>query len=239
MSGRWAARFAPECVRLAVALRTATDVQACERPDGIWLCGTTDARSQQQWGRRAAGGELFRVLDDGQLLPFGGRVPRGRLPDGPWQSIATWAAIEAPLAAFPAARPAKTALTLVRGGEAAEPDVLIAPLDAWHTYVEVAPRVRFRSLKFAASADSRALIVGKPLPPLAGDRYVRRDQIAAPAGWTWSPPVDAASLAKAFGAAPSDLLVWHANGSLDVVAAECLSTASRSAVRATAEWGAS
>ena len=235
MSGRFAARFAPECARLAVALRTRDGIQACEREGAVWLRTAPEAISQEQWTRHAAGGELYRLQEDGQLIPIAGRVPCGRLPDGPWQPIAKWARLTVPQASFPAARPAPATLRLVPGGEFSEPDVLILPLDSWRRYVERAPRFRFRSLKFAVSSDRRALVTGRPLPPLAGDRYVRRDRIVVPAGWTWTPAVDAASLAAAMGLAGDDLLLWHADGSCDHVAASRLSIVTRSAVRSVDE----
>ncbi len=71
--------------------------------------------------------------------------------------------------------------------------------NAWANFAGGAAQVRLSSLRFAMAEDGRVAIVGLPLPAIPGVFYCAFQGIAAPAGWIWSPPVDAAVLGELLG----------------------------------------
>ena len=79
------------------------------------------------------------------------------------------------------------------------------------------------------------IVRGTPLPPLPGERWVECEGIATPAGWRWSPAVEAAIVRAVFGLQPGDLALWQTDGTWQRVRAAEFTAASRAAVRATAE----
>jgi len=79
------------------------------------------------------------------------------------------------------------------------------------------------------------VIRGTPLPPLAGARFVDRGGVAVPAGWTWSPAVDAPTLRRLLQLEKGDLTLWTLDGPWQRIAADDFARAGRSAIRATAE----
>jgi len=82
---------------------------------------------------------------------------------------------------------------------------------------------------------SRVIIRGTPLPPIAGRRYFERDGIALPCGFELQPAVDATVLQALLQTSAADLVIFDEDGSCQRVNAEDFVAASRSAVRATAE----
>jgi hypothetical protein len=113
--------------------------------------------------------------------------------------------------------------------------VLLTSIDGWTAYAIQAPQVRLNRWQFAAAQDGRAIVRGDPLPPLPGERWVEREGIAVPAGWRWSPPVEAAIVRAVFGLEPGDLALWQTDGTWRRIRAADFAPASRAAVRATAE----
>ena len=79
------------------------------------------------------------------------------------------------------------------------------------------------------------IVRGEPLPPLPGQRWVDREGIAVPAGWRWSPPVEAAIVRAVFGLEPGDFALWQTDGTWQRIRAADFTPASRAAVRASAE----
>ncbi|HVW35796.1 MAG TPA: hypothetical protein VHB99_00775, partial [Pirellulales bacterium] len=70
-----------------------------------------------------------------------------------------------------------------------------------------------------------------PLAPLGGVQYVEESGIAVPAGWHWSPAVEAAVVRAALGLEPGDSALWFADGSWQKIAADDWVRATRSAAR--------
>ena len=68
---------------------------------------------------------------------------------------------------------------------------------------------------------------------MPGQRWVEHEGIAVPAGWTWTPAVEAGLLRQAFELAEGDVALWHEDGAWERIAADELVRATRAAVRAT------
>ena len=86
-----------------------------------------------------------------------------------------------------------------------------------------------------AAADGGVIVRGTPLPPIPGTQWTLDDGIATPAGLTWSPPVDAATLQQVLGLAAGEIALLRPDGTFDRLAADHWVRASRSAIRGTLE----
>ncbi len=212
-------------------LRHIPGVEVCEAEGWLWI---RVELSSHEWGSelRTLPGRRFTVLGDGQLIPLGRSVPQGRLPDGPRTPLWEQFAFEMPCAWLGGVVEQRVPVRLIRGGREREANVLRTDLERWAAYVETASSVRLRRWAYAVREDGAALIVGAPLPPLTGTRFVESHGVACPAGWTWDPPVDAQVLAEALAVDGGDLALLHPDGSWERIPRERLVRATRSSVRA-------
>jgi hypothetical protein len=92
----WVMRLDRRDVAAAGRLRQVADVEVCEQPDAVWLRGRQSGVELQWQLAAVAGARRFSLLADGQLLPFGARVPQGWLPQGPWTALRRWMGLEPP-----------------------------------------------------------------------------------------------------------------------------------------------
>lgn len=234
-SSRWAVSLALQDARHASALRLCPGVEVCVTDAGVWLRGDGSDEALHHRLRLLPGARRFVVLPDLQLQAVGTLAPKGYLPAGPWQPLRDWSQPQPPAIGQPGATPSTVQLRLVRCHEPAEPTLLLASWKDWSQYATTAPQVRLQCLAFALADDHRLLLRGSPLPPLKGERWVERAGIAVPAGWTWSPAVDALVVRQLLELEAHDLAVLHAGGVWERVAAGDFVRATRSAARNTAE----
>ncbi len=83
----WAICLGKADLSAAGRLRQVAGVEVCDGPDQVWLRGPAlDERLQRRLAAMP-GAQRFCVLPDGQLQPVASRLPKGRLPDGPWTSL--------------------------------------------------------------------------------------------------------------------------------------------------------
>ena len=232
---RWAVRLDAMNAHYAAALRTAPQVQALEVDGAVWLQGSSLDDALEMRLRSLPGAERFHVDGEGQLVVAGNRIPSGRLPSGNWRPLRQSISVELPGRAFAGVAEERLPLRLVRGGKPAEPALLRVSLQAWRDYAIRAPQVRMQHWTFAVSQSGEALIRGTPLPPLAGVRFVEDAGIVVPAGWTWTPAVEAAVVREAFGLKPGELALWGTDGAWERLSDESFVKATRSAVRLSAE----
>lgn len=199
---------ATHAARLAF-LRAWPGVQLCVESESVWLCA--EQLNEEQWDRcrQLPGAARFRVLDDGQLLPVGARVPKGRLPEGDWQPLAQWFELRLPQASC--AKPAigRVGLKLVRSADERPASLLLTDISRWVRHAATAPQVRLAKWSFAATAEGQVLIRGTPLPALPGERLVDYEGIVVPAGFYWSPQVDAATVRTLFNLDAGDVALWR------------------------------
>ena len=227
----WALRLDRRDTASAGRLRQLAGVEVCEQGDAIWLRGRPTGEKHDWRLAAVPGAERFTILDDGQLLPEGRRVPRGRVPSGPWMPIDRWIVLSVPPGQFAGRTEESVPLRLVRSAIETEAAVLLTTAETWAAYAIEAPQVRLDRWRFALAADRRVAVHGRPLPPLPGSRWVEEQGIAVPAGWTWSPAVAATVVRGAFGLAAGDVALWHEDGSWEHIRADDFVKASRSAVR--------
>lgn len=231
----WAARIERRAIGALGAMRRRGDVLVREESDHLWLRGPATDETLDLLVRCLPGAARYAVLDDGQLVPHGRRIPRGRLPQGEWIVLSDWLEVELPPAALPGAVPAPIALVTARSEIVAEANVLLTTLDDWLKFAQAAAEVRLAPLTFAADARRRVIVRGTPLPAIRGARYVELGGIAVEGGWTWSPAVDAEVLRAAMRLGEGDLALLHRDATWELAPAEYFVSATRSAVRLTAE----
>lgn len=231
----WAVCLTGPAAAIAGRLRQLGGVEVCRLGENLWLRGNALDESLDRRLRCLPGAQRFLVLPDGQLRAQGARVPRGRLPEGPWIPLRRWLAVELPLAGLAGRLQERVPLKVVRSTEPQDPGAILTEVDAWQTYVATAPQARLDRWMFAAAGDGRVLVRGSPLPPIRGERLVDRDGILVPAGWTWSPAVEAAVIRNLLGLGEGDLALLHPKDAWECVPAAELVRATRPAVRTTAD----
>jgi hypothetical protein len=238
MTRAWAVRIDAADAASLGTLRCRSGLEVLERDEAVWLRGPAPEEHLDEELdlalRCLPGAERFSVGDDGQLVPHGRRVPQGRLPEGLWERLSDWLAVALPAAALAGECPAAGMLQIVRATRVLDSNVLMASRSDWLRFGATAAQVRLAPLAFAAGEDGLVVIRGTPLPPIRGTRYVESEGVAVEAGWTWSPPLDAAVLRAALGLADGDLALLHRDGSWDRLRADDFVHASRSAIRLTA-----
>jgi len=210
-------------------------LEVCDLPDQVWLRGP--ALDEKLHRRLAAvpGARRFYVLPDGQLQPVASQVPKNWLPNGPWVSLRQWLALWLPPATLAGRSDRRVPMLLVRSTRPETASVLLTTMDCWGAYAVQAPQVRLDRWRFAVADDGRVVICGQPLPPLPGQRWVEREGIAVPAGWRWSPPVEAAIVRAVFGLQAGDFALWQTDGTWQRIRAADFLSAGRAAVRASLE----
>jgi hypothetical protein len=231
MTNRWAACLPESSAELLATLRHFPGVKICQHDEHLWLRGDRTTPDLERTLRAVSGAERFAMLDDGQLVPAGRRVPSRRLPPGPWQPLSQWLLVALPGTVLAGQVLDRVPLRLVRDAVPAEPRVLLTTAAAWRSYAETAPEVRLRHCLFAVDDRQRVVVWGHPLPPVRGTLFVEQHGIAVAAGWAWSPSLDAEVLRAAAGLERGDLLLLHANGGSDRIANAAFVRARRSAIR--------
>ena len=181
------------------------------------------------------GGRQFRVGEDRQLTAAGDLVPKGYLPEGPWQLLDEWLHVALPDAAEVLVTAPQIELLLVPSGIVREPALLETTLSQLAAYVATAPQWRIERWSFLADRTGRALFRGLPLPPLPGTYWTQREGVATPAGYDWSPAVDPAVVRQALGLAGGELALLWPGGTWDRVLPDDWTRASRSALLRTRE----
>lgn len=233
MSQTWAIQLAAHDAACLGPLRQWPGVELCEQPDALWVFVPNVEEPSEEILKRLPG-RRYLVLADYQLVPADALVPKGYLPTDDWVALSTWMQVQLPNAGFAAKPNAQVALRLVRGGPAAEANLLLTTLVTWQAYACSAPQVRLDRWTFAVNAAEQVVVRGTPLPPVIGTHFVEQSGVATPAGWTWEWPLDPQVIRSVFQLEPEDLALVHADGSWDEIRAENFVKATRSAVRLSA-----
>jgi len=110
---------------------------------------------------------------------------------------------------------------------------LLTSLDAWKQYAETAPQARLQAIRFAASVNNQALLIGLPLPSLPGKEYVLNHGILLPVGFEFDPPSLITIIAEQLNPLQDAFLLFDANGDWERIPLEHMVTATRSGIRAT------
>ncbi len=236
MGAAWAASVPRNALSSLGVLRLDKGILCREHGGRVWLRGEHKNDTLDRSLRCLPGVDRYGLLDDGRLVHAdSGRVPVGRLPAGEWTPIAEFIGVEIPPPALPG-ECGRARLALARSKRVAEANVLVTALAAWRRWVSRAPAVRLGVLRFAVSTTGDALVRGSPLPPIRGRRFVETSGVAVPAGWTWTPAVDAETLRELLALDDGDLALLDGEAAaprVALISAARFERATRSAVRLT------
>lgn len=233
MTGRWAAALPADRALEVARLWARSGVDVCAEEERVWLRGDAWDEDLDRSLRAMLGSERFRLLSNGRLVPVGRAVPNGRLPEGPWVPLQSWLLLTAPRKEFPGSLCGRASLRLVRSDRECDVNLLLVPFAEWRDYAVRAQQVRLKGLSFAASDDGMAIVRGAPAPPIRGTCYVEVNGVAAPAGWTWRPQLDADVIRRVLELQQDDLALLNLDGTCDVIGGDAFVQAFRSAVRLT------
>ena len=208
--------------------RTRTGLEVCVHEAHLWVRGPA-----QPDGRFLPAVARFTADAEGRLTPPGGRVPRARWPQGPWQPLAEFLRIQPPSSHLPGHPVAPIPWSLVPSAQFRPPGLLIVPFETLALWGLAAPAVRLAPLRFAVSHDRRACVTGNPLPPLAGAGWWMEGGLALPAGWGFPRGLTAALAAKSLSLGASEIALLHPDGTAERFDDACFVPVTRSALRAT------
>ena len=232
-------RLCPEALPLATRLRLRPDVEVLVTSDAVWIRGPSLDDELCLVLRALPSIARYAVGERSLLFEEGHRVPNGPLPDGDWRPLAAFFALDAPPPLLPAVSERLVSLALVRTTVGRPTRLLLCELDVWVDYAVTAPEIRLDGLVFAASDDRRVLVRSTggivPTPPIPGRHHVEEQDIAWPAGFSFSPAVGAAVIRRRLGIPERDLALFDEDGSYELVPACDFVRASRAAARATRE----
>lgn len=229
-----AVRLAEQDAGALAAWRLEPGLEVCRAAGSVWV----RLRSGVEQAERVLGAlpalERFVCAPDGSLRLPQGLLPRGRLPEQGWRPATEACPVAAP--ALPGAAlqaPSRAALRLVRSDSPGPATALLADFDAWCRYAIEAPQVRLAAWRLAASREEQlALILGTPLPPLAGTHfYEAGPRVLIPCGFAWTPAIDSAALRTVLEAARTDYVWWREKEGVSVLPEALFVPATRSGAR--------
>ena len=155
---------------------------------------------------------------DGKLFPLGSLLPEGRLPSVMWTPISR---------AFPVSRPSlnhnyfgltKTMeIRLITSENEQESVASLFPVKQLGKYLESAPAIRLKPLKWTLLDKHHALVLGTPLLPVAGVTYWQEGRSLLPAGFKLELHALNEHLTSLAGAEGNDLVLWDPSGNYTLI----------------------
>jgi len=233
MNFPWAICLALEDAASVSPLRQITGIEVGEAGATIWLRGRQQDETLDAKLAALPAQARYEWLNSDQLRQIDRRIPGARLPALQWQPLDAWLQVQMPAAAMEADQPNPVPLRLVRSSCEQDPELLLTDLKELALFASMAARVRLERLQFAANADGKVLVRGRPLPSVPGLRFVLHSGVAVPAGFSWEPRVASSVLARRFAASDDALVVWNEDQTFFRLHSEQFVPLSRSALRAT------
>ncbi|MCP3915296.1 MAG: hypothetical protein GY711_07055 [bacterium] len=230
----WAGRLDLSEASYLAALRGIASVEVLETPGELWVRGPqADAESDPRllvvpWRSR------YRIIDTGEIVPAGRRVPCGSLPTGAWSPLVREVRPVPQIASLSGRIGAAVTLRIAASTDVREGTCLSLPFASFSRWAELAPAVRLERLEFALSSGGRALVRGEPLPPLPGELYYEWGRVLLPCGWACSPAVDPVVLEAVLCLQAGELARLRPSGSFERIPTSAFVRARRSAVRLSA-----
>lgn len=250
MTVAWAAALPFANRRLAASLREIAGIEALAAADEglFWLRGPRFDEAMERALRQLPGARRYTVAPTGELHPVGSRLPDGTLPAGEWRPLRAAFTLELPDAAYRRSqrgdhRDMLFPLRLERAATASskgstQATLLTTSFARFCAYGVTAPQLRLQSWSFACSETGECIVRGNPLPPLPGVQWCEREGVAVPAGYCWSPAIDAGAIRSLLGLQTGDLALLAPSGSWQLISAAAWVQASRSALRLSQREGA-
>jgi hypothetical protein len=177
----------------------------------------------------------YELDEQGNLFPPGKLTPVVRLKKLSWVPISEFIQVALPTSAMPGQLSRKYRIKLVPSGKVMPGEALLTSLPVWKRYADTAPEVRLKALRFALSANGRALIMGTPLPSIPGKEYWLQDSLLLPAGYDVEIPLISGLIAKKINPENDSFLLFHEDSRWEKISKPYFVPATRSAVRLSGE----
>ncbi len=226
----WAIVVDIQFVDTLFPLRLFEHIEIAEAGDKLWLRGRHSTAAVSTILNAIPVSERFSWLSEDKLRPANSRFATARFPEGNWQLLSKWLQVALPLAALPATVRTKQGLQLLASAYCEEANALLTRTEVWAKWAAQAPAIRLKPLKFAASDNNRSLVLGLPLPPIAGQRMLAKDGIVTPAGTTWSPHVSSVTVREVLGVGSETCVLWE-QSAVHILPGELFVPASRAAAQ--------
>lgn len=167
---------------------------------------------------------LNNFFDRGAITP----TLRVTLPD--WQILTQYLAVDWPVSALPAQVKEHINIQLIRSDATQPPVALLTTLVHWKEYGDRAAGVRLAPLSFALSGEARVLVTGSPLPTIPGTEYWNDRGLWLPAGFVFASRASA-DLFRSKWLMEDHIILWQENGNWSDIPRSFFKTATRSAIR--------
>jgi hypothetical protein len=157
---------------------------------------------------------------EGKLFPVGSLLPEGRLPAVMWTPVGR---------AFPVSRPSLNhnyfglnetiEIRLIASEHEQDSQASLCSLEQLGAYLESAPAIRLKPLKWTIFDDRYAIVLGTPLLPVAGTAYWIDGSFLLPAGFQLELQVLNRELEQVIGVEKGDYVLWDRSGNYTVIKA--------------------
>lgn len=175
----------------------------------------------------------YRSSPAGQLIPLQATLPVMNSPAGPWQPLREFISIPPTPAGMPGRTRDKIRVRLVRSDRVAPAEALLLPVTELAAWTGQASRLRMEKLRFAASPDGRAFVIGHPLPPVPGVPYYKIENLALPCGWDFAPSIWRGWVKEVLAVPTDGLALVHEDARIEIIGAEGFTPLTLAAMRRT------
>ncbi len=213
-------------------LRLYPSMEICEFESSFWVKGEYEKSLKLPLSSIPAE-QRFWITENDKLVPFGKKVPVMKLPIAHWQLLQTFMTVELPTCASPSDFDQPIQLVLKPSTIIQKANGLLCTLNSLSNFIETTSAIRLERLSYAIRSDV-ALVIGSPLPPLAGSRYHVEDKIAIPLGHSF-PYLNTSTIKRIIRLASEEHAMFYADNSWERIPDEFIAPLTRSSFRLTRE----
>ncbi len=220
-------------VELLGELRCFPQLVVALQGNRLWLRGIPVGGEDQHLFLRLPATERYLLgVDDLLFLP-GSVTPIAYLPSLHWKPIGDFIVPELPVAAYGGSFSETIEAKLVSSSMEQKAIGMFCSLSDLQAWVDAAPEVRIKALKFAAEEDGEVLVMGEPLPTIPGRALWECEGLLLPAGYKLEYAMFARTIRQQLDPEGMDWLVFQADGGWERVPKANLIPATRSGIRQT------
>ncbi len=170
------------------------------------------------------------VLHDQKLVPFDKSLPSQDVRNLKWFSLSSYLPLTPVMARENEDFYDHILLTLEDAQAFVEPNALLTSLDVFMEWIERASTLRLRPLRYAVSSEDQVLLMGQPLPPIAGASYYLYDKIFLPSGKMMNDAVHPDIIYASLNLLKGQLALFNGQD-FEIIDQECLLPLTRSGAR--------
>ncbi len=198
--------FAIESLPSVAAFRTVPGLLLAKEETGFWLAG--EESMPVAWENLPAETRYRTdaLQPGGKLWQEGRCTPTAKIPAVQWQPIAEAIVPEGSPAAYLAPNLFPIPWSLEKPSELQfppKPILLLTKTRELWKWTETAPKVRQTPLRFTSCTDTDCVVLGEPLPALAGTAFYQAGRLFLPLGFVLPPALTPDLAAESLGIVPN------------------------------------